>query len=293
MAKKLLFFFFLIIFLGTIIFLLLNWVIPFLQPNTGQLAVNTQFQSSTVFLDNKKLGATPFYSKELKTGDHTVVVESEGTKWETKTTLSSGTFNTLDINITTSTAFISGENLFFRKGQKSLVVLSKPAGAKVFLDNKEKGSTPIKLEPPEGVTTLTLKKDGYLSRELNPNVVNGYRLTANVFLSVDPFGTTKKLDANSKITLFSLHNSFVNLSKSYADWVEGVQFTQRQLGSTNTRFDILLDPNGKTYILDQTQWKNKLSTKAVANVGYLATKPNDTLSEKANEPWQKLKIQFN
>ncbi len=293
MAKKLLFFFFLITTLGALVFFVFNWVIPFLQPNIGQLSVNTPFQSSTAFLDNKKLGATPFYSKNLKIGDHTLTIESEETKWETKTTLSSGTFNTLDINITKAEEFISGENLFFRKGQKSLVVTSKPQGVKVFLDNKEKGSTPIKLEPSEGVSTLILKKDGYLSREINPNVVNGYRLTVNVFLSVDPFGTTKKLDANSKIALFSLHNNFINLSKSYSDWAEGVEFTQRQLGSTDTRFDLLIDPGGKTYILDETSWKNKLATKAVANVGYLATKQNDTLSEKANSEWQKLKTQFN
>ena len=268
-------------------------LLPWLQPSTGQLSVSTPQQNATVFLDGKELGKTPFYSKVLKVGDHNLTIESDGVSWKTKTTLTEGTFNTLDLNLSRIDRFTSGENLFFRTGQKSLTVLSKPESAKVFLNNQEKGSTPLKLTPDNGVVTLTLKKEGYLSREITPNLVENYRLTANIFLAVDPFGTIKKLDSNPKATLFSIYNQSIDLSRSYSDWVEGLKFTQKQFTGAQTRFDLLLDPTGNTYVLNETEWKNKLATKAVANIGYLATKANDSLSDKANATWQTLKIQFN
>lgn len=277
----------------TVVFVLVRFGLPSLSSNDGVLSVNTPFQSSTVFLDGNKLGTTPFFSKTLRTGDHTLRLESEGTSWETKTTLSNTTFSTLDLNLSKNPSFISGESLYLRPGSKTLVVLSKPEKAKVLINNEEKGTTPLNLATPEGVILLTVKKDGYLTRELTPNVASDYRLTANVFLSVDPFGTVKKLDSSSKLTLFSLHNSFVNLSRSFDEWAEGLKFTQRQLNSADTRFDVLLDPNGKIFILEETEWRNKVATKAVGNIGYLATRANETLSEKALAEWEKLKSQFN
>ena len=293
MIKKLLSFFLLTAVLTGFGLAFWRGLLPWLQPSTGQLSVSTPQQNATVFLDGKELGKTPFYSKVLKVGDHNLTIESDGVSWKTKTTLTEGTFNTLDLNLSRIDRFTSGENLFFRTGQKSLTVLSKPEGAKVFLNNQEKGSTPLKLTPDNGVVTLTLKKEGYLSREITPNLVENYRLTANIFLAVDPFGTIKKLDSNPKATLFSIYNQSIDLSRSYSDWVEGLKFTQKQFTGAQTRFDLLLDPTGNTYVLNETEWKNKLATKAVANIGYLATKANDSLSDKANATWQTLKIQFN
>jgi hypothetical protein len=292
MGKKLLNFLFLLILFSGIIFVLKNFVFPVLLPNNGTLSVSTPFQSSTVYLDNKKLGATPFYASNLRVGDHTVKIESEGSSWESKISLATGTYSSVELNLAKADSFNSGESLFFRKDGKGLVVLSKPEGAQVIWNGQDKGKTPLKFEPEGGVASLVVKKDGYLSRELSPNIVSDFRLTTTVFLSVDPFGTIKKLDSNAKISLFSLHNNFVKLS-SYQDWAEGVSVTQRQFSGSQTRFDVLIDPDGKLHVLNKTEWENKLKSKAVANVGYLATKENDTLSEKAASQWASLKAQFN
>lgn len=293
MFKQLLNFFLLIILFTLCGFVLFKIVFPYLQPKTGQLSVNTPLQTSTVLLDGKEIGKTPFSSQTLAVGDHTVTINYDATTWETKITLSSKLTSKIDLNLSKVAKFTSGESLFFRSGQKSLILLSKPEKVKVFLNNEEKGSTPLKLDLEEGQATLLLKKGGYISREITLNIVNDYLLTTNVFLAVDPFPVTRKLDANTKITLFSLYNPFVNLGSSYSGWSEGVKFVQKQFTGTETRFDVLIDPNGKTYILDETEWANKLATKAVSNIGYLSIKENDVLSEKASQQWQKLKIQFN
>ncbi len=274
-------------------FFVWQWLLPLLRPSTGQLSVTTPIQKATVKLDQKELGKTPLYLTNLRTGDHTIKIETDGASFEIQTTLTANTFNSLDLNVSRSSQFTWGENLYFRTGQRNLTILSKPQGAKVFLNNQDKGKTPLKIDTDKGVVSITLKKDGYLSREITPNIVDNFRTTVNAFLSVDPFGTIQKLDGNSKITLFSLHNNSVDLSKSYSDWAEGVAFTQKQLTNSGTRFDVLIDPNGKVYILDEAEWKNKQAAKAVSNAGYLSTKANDTLSEKASQGWQQLKAQFN
>lgn len=267
--------------------------LPVLQPKTGQLSVSTPFQKGTVYFDGQKLGESPLYLKNLSVGDHTLKITSENSEWETKTTLTSSTFNTLELNLSSSEQFISGENLFFKTGEKSLLILSKPEKSKVFLDKKEVGVTPLKLQPSAGVVLVTLKKDGYLSREITPNITDKFRLTAHVFLSADPFGVTKKLDASSKVNLFSLYNPYINLAKSYSKWVEGIKFTQRQFTGSETRFDVIIDPNGKSYILNQTEWENKKASKALANVGYLLTKESDSISKPAAAEWEKIKAEFN
>lgn len=266
---------------------------PLIQPKTGQLAVATPFQSSEVYFDGKALGQTPFYSKNLPIGDHQIKIVSGQSQWELKTTLTESTFNTLELNLSNSEKFISGDNLFFKVGERSLLVLSKPKEAKVFLNQKEVGQTPLKLEPQNGVSQITLRKDGYLPRELTLNIMEGYRLTASVFLSADPFGEVKKIDATSKANLFSLYNSHLDLGQSFADWVEGIKFTQNQFTGAETRFDAIIDPDGKNYILNQTEWANKQATKSLTNIGYLLTKKDAGLSEKAKSEWEKIKLQFN
>lgn len=139
MFKKLSFFLFLIFVLTILLFAFFRFLFPLIQPKKGNLSVTTPFQTASVYLDNEKLGQTPVDSKNLRVGDHTLKIESEGKVWETKTTLTTNTFNRVVLNLSKVDSFTSGENLFFRPNQSGLTILSKPEGAKVFVNGEEKG----------------------------------------------------------------------------------------------------------------------------------------------------------
>ncbi len=286
--KKLIFLTFFLIVSGIIFFL---FIIPLLTPNNGQLSVTTKQPKVSVFLNGKKLGETPFSSKTLKVGDYDLVLIKGVISWKSKITLTSNTQSLVDADLSSATDFTSATLLSFTRGQKSLLVLTKPNEASVFLDHKDQGKSPQKYNS-LSASHLTLDKPGYLSREAEVSLQDGYSTESLVYLSVDPFGQVKKLEGDSKLSLFSLYNSVVDLSKDYSAWAEGVKHTQESFSGDQTRFDVLLDPTGKTYILYPEEWANKVTTRAVANIGYLAREESGQLTEAAKVSWEKIQTQF-
>ena len=163
----------------------------------------------------------------------------------------------------------------------------------MLIDQKERGKTPLTLTLEKGVHQLLLKKEGFLDREVPINMEEGYKLSAVVYLARNPFEKVTKIDSNNKISLFILNSLYNNLAKDSSDWVEGIDFIQQSFNSSQTKFDVLIDSSGKSYILNKTEWENKKQSKSVSTVGYLARASETKLTEAANSTWQKLKEEFN
>ncbi|HSX58412.1 MAG TPA: PEGA domain-containing protein [Candidatus Saccharimonadales bacterium] len=276
-----------------LVYLFFEYALPTLSPNNASLSVNVSGESAKIYLNNKEIGKTPYYSAKQKIGDYDLEVRRGTTKWVTKVTLTSHTLTMLEVDLSKENLFTSANNLSFKSGERSLLVLTKPDKTKVFLDEHSKGTSPQKLSPSAGVSSLKIAKDGYLTREVPVSIEEDHTSTALIYLSADPFGVTKKLDGNAKVTLFGFYNSFIDLSRDYSSWAEGVDHTQISFSSNETHFDALVDPNGKVYPLNPTQWQNKLSSKADANVGYLSKDANYTLTASAKSSWESLKSKFN
>lgn len=294
MKHFLLVFSFLIFFLVGL-FLLLNYVLPNLNPKTGRLSVNVLNKKADVLLDGKKIGTTPFQSSTLPIGDHKleiIIPNSKIPKWKTNTTLSASTLSTIDLDLVSSEDFSSGESIYFRPGDKGATILTTPEGATILVNNKNVGNSPKNLQLETGMQTLTIKKEGYLPREVPITVEGDFKLSAQIYLAVDPFNKVTKLDSNSKVTFFALQNSYVNLAKDYKNWSEGIKHIQSTLGETQTKFDCLIDPKGNLYVLDSKTWTEKIKGKKVANVGYLVDSASTTPSEKASQEWREIKALF-
>jgi len=283
-----------------IIFLIGFSVFSFLNekllPNIGQLAVNVSGQNATVYLDGKKLGKTPLYRKNLRLGEHQINVEPEnspqGFSWKTNIILTKSTVSTIDLDLGPSLLFTSGESLYFRPGNKTVTILSRPDKAKVFLGTKEVGKTPLTFSLEKGVHNLVIKKEGYFTREVPINMEDGYKLSAVIYLSINPFYQVKKISGNGKLSLFTISNSEKDLLNNTYEWVEGIRFVQKNFSSAETKFDYLIDQKGNGYELNKDEWENKQKTKANSVVGYLSRSGETELSEQAKKTWEELKKKF-
>ncbi|HEY4695217.1 MAG TPA: PEGA domain-containing protein [Candidatus Nanoarchaeia archaeon] len=277
-------------------FIFNEWVSPLLKPATGRLSVDVANQKAKVFLDNNFLGTTPFYAANLRLGDYVIEVDPESSgqwRWKANLVLTDSTLSVVDIDLASSQLFSSGESMYFRSGEKGISVIVRPTDAFVAIDSQNEVKTPVNKNLEKGVHTLTVRKEGYLTRDIAVNIEEGFKLNVIVYLAADPFKGLTKIDNGAKASLFTLYNSEVDLSKSYEDWAAGIKHLQENFSGAQTRFDTLLDPNGKVYILDQTEWNNKVALKTVVNAAYLGKKENDTLTDKAKIEWEKLKKLFN
>lgn len=286
-----------IVFLSLVAFFVFNFIQNKLSPRIGQLSVNVSNQRAQVFLDDKLIGTTQLYRKDLPLGDHRITIKpeqsgSDGFSWNTTTTLTKSTVSTIDLDLAPNLLFSAGESLYFQPGNKTVSILSRPEKATVIVDKKVMGTTPLKVSWEKGVHQITLKKEGYLDRVIPLNIEEGYKLSAVVYLALNPFEKITKLASNDKISLFAITTSHSDLSKNTSSWVQGVGFIQKNFNGVETKFDVLIDEKGKVYVLNQTEWENKKQTKSVSTVGYLTKTGQTGLSEAANTAWQQLKTLF-
>jgi len=297
--KKLLLVIFLVVSLTLGLFVFNNYLSPLLKPSTGRLSVETGNQKSKVYLDNKLIGYTPFYQNNLRVGDHTVAVEADSKdaakswRWQTNTTLTTSTLSALEMDLGPNELFSSGENLYFRVSEEGISVITRPEAALVSIDSKDTLKAPFTKGISSGVHTLLVKKDGYLDRQVIVNLEKGFKLNASLYLSANPFEKTVKADNSARATLFVLSNSHVNLADSPESWADGIKYVQGNFTGAETRFDAAIDEAGKVYTFDENEWANKVSSKGMVNIAYLAKKEGESLPSKASAEWNKIKAQFN
>jgi PEGA domain-containing protein/protein kinase-like protein len=140
----------------------------------GRVLVRSTPAGATVFVDGKEHGQTPTAVRELAPGQHRVRLERDGYApaerrvlitasqpaqsiivplAEARATASGGTRSANRVPTTPATlGHFSG----------ALIVESKPAGAKVYVDNKLAGTTPLSMQNvPAGSHAIRLERDGY------------------------------------------------------------------------------------------------------------------------------------
>jgi hypothetical protein len=118
-------------------------------------------------VDGKLRGKTPLALRDLELGSYTIRVARDGYAAEERTVQLTvqrpSTSTTIDLRPTTAPGAASGsagkpENT----GRGGLNVLSRPEGARVFVNNQLAGSTPVAIPGlPAGPATVRIELDGY------------------------------------------------------------------------------------------------------------------------------------
>jgi hypothetical protein len=151
--------------------------------NLGFLSVTSDPSAATVSLENLEGGVTPL-TREVPAGEYTVVVSQEGYMREQKQVLvTENETQTIHIKLSPATC--------------SIGISSEPEYAIVYLDNINKGTTPLMIKDVSGgMHALKIEKDGYKTIEETIDVDQSFiektyyllPRTGSLFISTDPEG---------------------------------------------------------------------------------------------------------
>lgn len=156
------------------------------------LQVNS-IPASTVFLDEKHVGKTPFKEEKLSPGEVTLRLVPEETTfalspWETKIKLVNGAMTIVNQEFGETEEASAGEVMTLEKiadrKTASLAVISLPDSAMVRIGGETKGFTPFSLEKLDGGEyQISVTASGYKERSVRANLRPEYKLILNVKLA--------------------------------------------------------------------------------------------------------------
>lgn len=168
-------------------------VVFVLNQNLGRGALQvTSSPQSQVYLNGQLIGQTPLCKCEEKDmipiGNHRIrLIPKEGNSkpYDEQIVINKSTLTVVDRTFgdAQSGSIITLTPLSNKKDTE-LMVISFPDKTNVFLDNSQKGTTPVLLKDViESDHELKLTKDGYSDKTLRIRTTSGFRLKSIVFLS--------------------------------------------------------------------------------------------------------------
>lgn len=182
------------IFLG---FILFRYFVLEKQNNFGKIKIVSS-PTTSVFINNLVVGKTPYEGK-YKTGEYLLklIPEGEATQtasWQGKVKINQNALTYVNRELGSSDILSAGENLTVGKMDQSpkvrdtgeVAVDTDPTGAIVYLDNDEKGISPLILsEVTKGDHELSVFMPGFFRRNQKINVDPGFRVSSSFKLAID------------------------------------------------------------------------------------------------------------
>lgn len=183
---------FLLILLGVIGLIVgLVQIIKGNAPKQGVLKVNANPVSS-VFLDNKHLGKTP-YQDNINEGEYELKLVPESTtvaaaSWQAKIKVFGKLLTYVNVELAESDFSSASEILWLEKitsNQSEISVVTSPDGASISVDGESKGITPSSLSGiSPGDHTIAVSSPGFAPRSFKAKTTAGYKLFVIMKLSL-------------------------------------------------------------------------------------------------------------
>ncbi len=231
---------------------------------TGQLMVLSS-PTTSVFLDDVMIGKTPVKAEKVKVGEHSLKLIPEGVATDTaswkgkvKVTRNSLTFVSFDLG--SSDVTTAGEIFYVekmkekpeKKGTGEILVDTNPPGAIVYLDNDEKGVTPLKLQNVlKGEHELAVFLPGFFKRTRKILVNENYTLNAFFKLALDKSQQIKlEKEKEKKATEEAkTKKTFVEIKSTPTGWLRvrsGPSLTASEEAKVKvgSKFELLEEENG-------------------------------------------------
>ncbi len=236
------------------------YINKFASQKLGKLEVNSN-STMDAFIDNENLGHKFPISNTYEPKKVTVKIGD----YETNVYLQAGIKTIVNRDFQNDKGY--GEVISFEAtGQSygSVSAISNPAGARIIIDDKDIGTTPISIDNmSEGNHKLNISLDGYLSREFQINVYKGYKLLANFNLLQDSTAvivqdnTVLTKEEKTIVKILETPNGFLRVRKqptTQSDEVFRVYKDQEyELKSSNDKlgwFEIRIDATRSGWISD-------------------------------------------
>jgi hypothetical protein len=143
-------------------------------PNTGRVLVRSTPAGATVFIDGRQSGRTPIAVRDLSHGTHRVRIVREGYAPVDRRIVITGSRPSQSLivpleaersaarNARTRAEAAAGGIAAIERYTGTVEIDSRPTGAKVYLDNRLVGSTPMAIpDVRAGEHVVRLEHDGY------------------------------------------------------------------------------------------------------------------------------------
>jgi uncharacterized protein YgiM (DUF1202 family) len=177
------------------VFVLVKLFFDIVSKKEGRLQILSR-PGAAVFLDNVMKGNTP-YTNTLKEGEYLLKIVPDGVatqaaSWQKKISLYSGSLTYVDVQLE-STDIASWADVYWLtklgtfNNSSGLTIETEPSGALIYIDNDEKGVSPLTLDNvSKGSHELSVFMPGFSRRSKKINISSGHQLHAFVKLALDP-----------------------------------------------------------------------------------------------------------
>ena len=211
----------------------------------------TSTPESTVFLDGKEVGKTPYQDETLTGKSYDLRLQADNnSSWQGNVALNKGTVAIVNREIAQSAASSSGEILTLGQG-KGIFITSTPASATVEIDGKNYGQTPILVKDIEpGEHNLIVSAPEYLKRSIRAYLPPNLVLNLDVDLAITELNLVTSV---SIPTISSNQGTVKNTPTGFLRVRDKASINGKEVGRVN--------PGDKVTILEElTSWyKIKIS----------------------------------
>jgi len=160
----------------------------------------TSTPTATVYVNDQKIGSTPFNSFDLKPGSYSVKLASGSAQWGSQVKLNSQTVTIVNRVFASKEQDEAGEILSMEKGS-GIWVISIPDKVEVTIDSSPVGTTPVNVKDvPNGSHRIVVAKDGYLKRAIQVQTHPGYATLVNVQLSKEKVELVQTATASANLS---------------------------------------------------------------------------------------------
>ena len=257
------------------------------------LAVNSVQGNTNVFVNDKLLGTTPFYSNAIKSGNVEVSIRNDDRTFDINLNLEPNTETILNRELGPNRDFGAGDTVWVERSKDtpSMSVISDPVGALVKLDGEVKGETPITINNIKvGEHDLEISKDGFESRTLRPDIKEGIKLNVDSKLFTKPVGRplAQLKISTPTVTIYPLHLEEVVAKSSIKMHIQAVQYwltTRKDYlpkeFPSGLNIDYYVTEDGSVYNDEGENIVPKTNDNKAIKIAYFGN--NEDLSEKALE----------
>ncbi len=257
------------------------------------LTVNSVQGTANVFVNDKLLGTTPFFSNAIKSGDVEISIRNDDRTFDINLNLEPNTETIINRELGPNRDFGAGDIAWFEKSKDgaSISVISDPSGSLVKLDGEIKGETPITINNIKvGDHDAEISKDGYETRTLRPEIKTGFKTNIESKLFTKPLGKPlKPLKISTPlVTIYPLFLEDVVAKSSIKMHIQAIQYwlTTRKVYlpkdfSSGVNIDFYVTADGSVYSDEGENIVPKPNDKNPIKIAYFGN--GEELSEKALE----------
>lgn len=218
----------------------------------------TSNPQASVFLNDKHLGKTPYFSDQLKEGTYTLKISVSEASYVDKIELKNGALTVVNRDLNNNYFAQTGEVLWLKDGKKDVFIGSIPTSAEITVDGQAKGKSPQLIEDLEyGEHKVLITKSGFENREFTVKSSSQYSLMANVTLAAkiakNP-PASENTNNTQKVEILQTPQGFLRVRKE-------PELSSQEIGQVEV---------GKTYeIIQETQDWIKISFEG--KLGWVST----------------------